>query len=117
MSWSTSIHVWTELTRSRGIPTVKASTGDNSKLPRDSGRDEALAKAKAAVEAETKKDEESHKPVGKTEEHNGAENTHTNAEAVPGTKRAREDDGGEGETRETKKVDVKAEAVPVNGAS
>ncbi|KIV97153.1 hypothetical protein PV10_00935 [Exophiala mesophila] len=61
----------------RGIPTVKGS------LPKDSGKEDAIAKAKAAVQAELKKESDESK------------------------KRPREDDG-EAE-RDAKKVDTKSE--------
>ena len=61
----------------RGIPTVKGS------LPKDSGKEDAIAKAKAAVEADLKKESDESK------------------------KRPREDDG-EAE-RDSKKVDNKPE--------
>jgi hypothetical protein len=108
----------------RGIPTVKSS-GDSSKAPRDSGRDEALAKARAAVEADNKQDAaekiESSDQIGnadvKTDTANTvAESVKADVEATAGKKRAREEDGDEAATeRETKKVDIKSEAV--NGAS
>jgi len=89
----------------RGIPTVKSSSG-----PKDSGRDDALANARAAVAAENKKEQEKQVAADNVEstEQNGAADAST---ATAGKKRAREDDDGEGE-RETKKVDVKQEDVP-----
>ncbi|EXJ77055.1 lupus La protein [Capronia epimyces CBS 606.96] len=87
----------------RGIPTVKSSAQDTPKPSRDSGRDDALAKAKAAVEAETKKDVEKQQAAVNVET--------TDAEATAGKKRAREDDGGEAEAeREVKKVDSKTDS-------
>ncbi|KAK5441911.1 hypothetical protein LTS15_011176 [Exophiala xenobiotica] len=91
----------------RGIPTVKSSSG-----PKDSGRDDALASARAAVAAENKKDQVAADNVEPTEQ-NGAADAST---ATAGKKRAREEDDGEGE-RETKKVDVKQEDVPAPAAS
>ncbi|OAP55341.1 hypothetical protein AYL99_10314 [Fonsecaea erecta] len=85
----------------------------------DSGRDEALAKAKAAVEAETKKEQEAADNVESTEQGGDAdassktantitESVQADVEAIAGKKRAREDDdGGDGEVeREAKKVDT-----------
>ncbi|KIW14353.1 hypothetical protein PV08_07135 [Exophiala spinifera] len=76
-------------TDEKGIPTVKSSAG-----PKDSGRDDALAKARAAVEEETKKEQ------GKS-----AEQQNGSAEESTGKKRAREEDGEAGP--ESKKVDLK----------
>ncbi|KIW41581.1 hypothetical protein, variant [Exophiala oligosperma] len=80
-------------TDERGVPTVKSSAG-----PKDSGRDEALAKARAAVEEETKKEQ-------------GDQAIHQNgsAEETTSKKRAREEDGEAGP--EPKKVDAKSEEV------
>ncbi|KIX05316.1 uncharacterized protein Z518_06188 [Rhinocladiella mackenziei CBS 650.93] len=116
----------------RGIPAVK-SVGDTSKVKQDSGRDEALAKAKAAVAAENEKEEaakqtaadnvESTEQDGDADVSNKAadavaESVQGDAEAVAGKKRAREDDEGEDEVgREVKKLDSKSEAVSANGVS
>lgn len=103
---SVVLQIWT-ITNvdGRGIPTVKSSSG-----PKDSGRDDALANARAAVAAENKKEQEKQVAADNVEstEQNGAADAST---ATAGKKRAREDDDGEGE-RETKKVDVKQEDVP-----
>ncbi|KAI1613308.1 lupus La protein [Exophiala viscosa] len=104
-------------TDEKGIPKVKSSA-------RDSGRDDALAKARAAVEAENKKDEqdaadnvESSEQDATADATTGTANAVTESleadvEATTGKKRAREDDDGEAE-REIKKVDTKSE---VNGS-
>lgn len=63
----------------RGIPTIKAS------VQKDGGKEDAIAKAKAAVEADLKKD------------------------SGEGKKRPREDDGEAETERESKKVDLKPE--------
>lgn len=111
------------LTCYRGIPTVKSSASPKPK--NDSGRDEALAKAKAAVEAESKKDADKQQAADNVEttEQNGnadvskktadavAESVQADVEATAGKKRAREDDDGEAEAgREAKKVDSKSES-------
>jgi hypothetical protein len=67
-----------------GIPVVKTSED------KDALKADALAKAKAMVEAENKKQE------GTNQE-----------EAKQGTKRDREDDAGDDGEREVKKVDTK----------
>ncbi|KAL2410942.1 hypothetical protein ABEF94_002659 [Exophiala dermatitidis] len=110
-------------TDERGIPTVKSSASPKPK--NDSGRDEALAKAKAAVEAESKKDADKQQAADNVEttEQNGnadvskktadavAESVQVDVEATAGKKRAREDDDGEAEAgREAKKVDSKSES-------
>lgn len=76
----------------RGIPTVKPSAAKQ-----DTGRDDALAKARAAVAAETEKDG-SEKP-GDTEK--------ADVGATENRKRAREDDGAADADREAKKIDTK----------
>ncbi|KIV83888.1 hypothetical protein PV11_05875 [Exophiala sideris] len=104
-------------TDEKGIPKVKSSA-------RDSGRDDALAKARAAVEAENKKDEQDAADNVESMEQDGAADATTDTanavagsleadvEATTGKKRAREDDDG-GAEREIKKVDTKSE---VNGS-
>ncbi|KIX96239.1 uncharacterized protein Z520_08017 [Fonsecaea multimorphosa CBS 102226] len=106
-------------TDDRGIPTIKTTS-----MKTDSGREEALAKAKAAVEAEVKKEQKAADDVESTEQggdadassktaNTVAESVQADAEATAGKKRAREDDDGEAE-REAKKVDVKSEASVKN---
>lgn len=109
----------------RGIPAVKASA---PKAKDDGGRDDAIAKAKAAVEAENKKEREEKETTDKVEskEQDGAvepstktvaENAQGDADAAAGKKRAREEDDGDLEAqRASKKVNVK-EAHPVDVAS
>ncbi|EXJ69509.1 lupus La protein [Cladophialophora psammophila CBS 110553] len=102
-------------TDDRGIPMVKSTAVKN-----DSGREEALAKAKAAVEAENKKEQKAVDDVESTKLDGDADASSVQADtkAPAGKKRAREDDGDEADAeRETKKVDVKSEAPRVNGDS
>ncbi|KIW22448.1 uncharacterized protein PV07_12333 [Cladophialophora immunda] len=98
-----------------GIPTIKTTA-----LKDDSGREEALAKAKAAVEAENKKEQKAADDIESTEQagdadassktaNTVAESVQADAEAAAGKKRAREDDDGDAE-REAKKVDIKPES-------
>lgn len=110
--------------RSSGIPTIKSSPNE-----KDKGRDEALAKAKAAVEADLKKDQEAAANVESTEQDGAADASTETANVVAdsiqadvaatvGKKRAREDDDGEAEAdREIKKVDTKTEPEPVTAES
>jgi hypothetical protein len=83
----------------RGIPTVKSSAAKQ-----DTGRDDALAKARAAVEAESKK--EGSERSGDTEK--------ADVEATEKRKRAREDDGAADADREAKKIDTKDDPVTVS---
>ena len=105
----------------RGIPVIKETEeGGDSKFKRDAQRADAIAKAKAMVDAENAKqktvdDIEATEQNGdgdvKIEAANKVEDSiKADAEATTGTKRAREDDEGDAE-RELKKVDTKAEAV------
>jgi hypothetical protein len=92
----------------RGIPTVKSTAND-----RDSGRSEALAKARAAVEADQKQEQEDQKAADdseaiKQENEADASNHTANVEAIASKKRARGDDDGD-EERDIKKVDTKDE--------
>ncbi|OAL39275.1 hypothetical protein AYO20_01593 [Fonsecaea nubica] len=109
-------------TDENGIPTIKTTP-----LKNDSGREEALAKAKAAVEAENKKEQAAVDEVESTEQsghadaasktvNTVAESIQADAEATAGKKRAREEDDAEAE-REAKKVDVKSEGVAAEGDS
>jgi len=107
---------------SRGVPLVKATAEDEGRVKRDSERAEAIAKAKAVVEAQNEKEnQESTDTVESAEQEGGAsgEVAHTipgNAETAGGKKRTREEDEDDVE-REVKKLDSKAETVPVSGSS
>jgi hypothetical protein len=87
----------------RGIPVVKQTAEDNSQAKRDADKAEALAKAKAAVEAHSQKDTNGEGPAKPATESGVADE---NVDA--GKKRARENDEGDSE-REAKKVDTKTE--------
>ncbi|ETI20215.1 hypothetical protein G647_08249 [Cladophialophora carrionii CBS 160.54] len=96
-------------TDERGIPSIKSTAPE-----KDSARDEALAKAKAAVEADMKEQEA--QKVGnnvetKDQDHNTvADSGAADIDTSAGKKRAREDDAAEAEVgREVKKVDTKTE--------
>ncbi|KAJ9614655.1 hypothetical protein H2200_002792 [Cladophialophora chaetospira] len=105
-------------TDERGIPTIKSSA-----VEKDTGRSEALAKAKAAVEADLKKEQEAANDVESTEQ-NGvadastetanavADSVQADVEATAGKKRSREDDDDAEANREIKKVDTKTESEP-----
>lgn len=80
----------------RGIPTVKSTTP-----PRDTARENALANARAAVEADLKK--EAPEKSGESEK--------VDVPATENKKRARDDDDGADAAREAKKVDIKDEPV------
>jgi len=116
----------------RGLPIVRATedkTAEN-KAKRENATSDALAKAKAMVDAENKKQAEKQggaDTVGNSE-HEGRTNTRTKAadvvpesakaetEEVASKKRGRDDINGDGE-RQAKRVD-KSEAVEVvNGGS
>ena len=90
--------------KSRGIPTIKTSA-----LEKDSGRDEALAKAKAAVQADLKKEEDEQKTVDKVESNGKDGAVEAATTEIAGKKRAREDDDDAEAEREIKKVDTKNE--------
>lgn len=79
---------------------IKTSAESDDKSKKDLGKVDALAKARAAVEAEKKKE-------GQGSTDTGSENIQADVE-VAGKKRAREEDHADVE-REAKKVDVKTE--------
>ena len=105
----------------RGIPVIKETEeGEDNKFKRDAQRADAIAKAKAMVDAENAKqktvddveatEQNGEADVKKDEAKTVADSIKADVEATTGTKRAREDDEGDAE-RELKKVDTKSEAV------
>ena len=81
----------------RGIPVVKETTADDPKAKRDEATADAIANAKAAVDANTK-----------AEGQQNDDKVQAEGEEAGGKKRAREDDEGDAD-REVKKVDTKTE--------
>jgi hypothetical protein len=94
----------------RGIPVVKETTEADSKAKRDAAKAEALAKAKAIVEAQSKKtgDDETGEEAKQANIEAIADIITGDADGTASKKRAREDDEGDAE-RELKKVDTKTE--------